>query len=517
MAGSSPLPPMSMTQTPNDAPDAPSGHAHDLRHLRHSLAQRFSLLADKADDPVIERRIREGVELHGATPWILMAAIFIASIGLNVNSTAVIIGAMLISPLMGPIMGVGLGVAVYDFPLIRKSFWNLAIASGISLAVSTLYFAITPLAEAQSELLARTSPTLWDVLIAVFGGFAGVIGATREEKSNVIPGVAIATALMPPLCTAGYGLATGQWGYFGGALYLYSINCVFIALATILGLRLVRVPVHAFVDARTERRMRTWLLVVALATALPSTWLAYRLVQDEVFNSRARAFVRDEFRFDSAHVADTRVDPKTGLIEVLATGVDTAPWPALPVADVDDRESPNDAAGRPIRPRLRSPPPAAFAGAGQPAGGQGRRPGHRAPHPRGHVELHGATPWILMAATSSPDRPERQFHRGDHRRDADLAADGADHGRRPGRGGLRLPADPQVVLESRHRLGHQPGRLHPVLRDHPAGGGAVGAAGAHLPTLWDVLIAVFGGFAGVIGATREESRTSSRAWRSPPR
>ncbi len=316
-----PLPPMSMTQTPNDAADAPSGHAHDLRHLRHSLAQRFSLLTDKAEDPVIERRIREGVELHGATPWILMAAIFIASIGLNVNSTAVIIGAMLISPLMGPIMGVGLGVAVYDFPLIRKSFWNLAIASGISLTVSTLYFAITPLAEAQSELLARTSPTLWDVLIAVFGGFAGVIGATREEKSNVIPGVAIATALMPPLCTAGYGLATGQWGYFGGALYLYSINCVFIALATILGLRLVRVPIHAFVDSRTERRMRTWLLVVALATALPSTWLAYRLVQQEVFKSRAHAFVRDEFRFDSAHVADTRIDPKTGLIEVSLIGL----------------------------------------------------------------------------------------------------------------------------------------------------------------------------------------------------
>lgn len=289
--------------------------------LRRAMAARFSLLADKADDAVIERRIREGVALRGATPWILMFAIFIASIGLNVNSTAVIIGAMLISPLMGPIMGVGLGAAVYDFALIRTSLWNLAIASAISLGVSTLYFLVTPLAEAQSELLARTSPTLWDVLIALFGGLAGIVGITREEKSNVIPGVAIATALMPPLCTAGYGLATGQWRYFGGAFYLYSINCVFIALATVIGIRLVRVPVHASVDSKVERRLRNGLLMLALATALPSAWLAYRLVQQEVFKSRAIAFVRDEFAFDSAHVADTRVDPATRAIEVSLIGL----------------------------------------------------------------------------------------------------------------------------------------------------------------------------------------------------
>lgn len=289
--------------------------------LRRAMAVRFSLLADKADDAVIERRIREGVALQGATPWILMFAIFIASIGLNVNSTAVIIGAMLISPLMGPIMGVGLGAAVYDFALIRTSLWNLAIASAISLGVSTLYFLVTPLAEAQSELLARTSPTLWDVLIALFGGLAGIVGITREEKSNVIPGVAIATALMPPLCTAGYGLATGQWQYFGGAFYLYSINCVFIALATVIGIRLVRVPVHASVDSKVERRLRNGLLMLALATALPSAWLAYRLVQQEVFKSRAIAFVRDEFAFDSAHVADTRVDPATRAIEVSLIGL----------------------------------------------------------------------------------------------------------------------------------------------------------------------------------------------------
>jgi uncharacterized hydrophobic protein (TIGR00271 family) len=310
-----------MSTAPNDAPTTGRKPSSDLIRLRRSLARRFSLLADKADDAVIERRIREGVALRGATPWILMFAIFIASIGLNVNSTAVIIGAMLISPLMGPIMGVGLGAAVYDFALIRTSLWNLAIASAISLGVSTLYFLVTPLAEAQSELLARTSPTLWDVLIALFGGLAGIVGITREEKSNVIPGVAIATALMPPLCTAGYGLATGQWQYFGGAFYLYSINCVFIALATVIGIRLVRMPVHAAVDSKVERRLRNGLLILALATALPSAWLAYRLVQQEVFKSRAIAFVRDEFAFDSAHVADTRVDPATRAIEVSLIGL----------------------------------------------------------------------------------------------------------------------------------------------------------------------------------------------------
>ena len=307
------------------APNAPSPAgrkpASDLIRIRRSLARRFSLLADKADDAVIERRIREGVELRGATPWILMFAILIASIGLNVNSTAVIIGAMLISPLMGPIMGVGLGAAVYDFALIRTSLLNLAIASAISLAVSTLYFTITPLSEAQSELLARTSPTLWDVLIALFGGLAGIIGITREEKSNVIPGVAIATALMPPLCTAGYGLATGQWHYFGGALYLYSINCVFIALATVVGIRLMRVPVHSYVDATVEHRMRVYLWVLALATALPSAWLAYQLVQQELFKSRAMAFVREEFAFENAHVADTRVDPVERVVEVSLIGL----------------------------------------------------------------------------------------------------------------------------------------------------------------------------------------------------
>ncbi|GAB1406822.1 TIGR00341 family protein [Thermomonas brevis] len=288
--------------------------------LQAAVADRFNLLADKAPNDVIERRIRDVIELRGATPWILMFAILVASIGLNVNSTAVIIGAMLISPLMGPIMGVGHGIAVHDFALARSAMKNLVISTVIGLLVSALYFMLTPLSEAQSELLARTSPTLWDVLIALFGGMAGIIGVTREEKSQVIPGVAIATALMPPLCTAGYGLATGQWNYFGGAFYLYSINAVFIALATFAGIRLLRLPYHAYVDKGTERKLRYAIWGIALATTIPSIYLATLMVKDELYKSRANQFVRDEFVFKDAHVVDTRVDPATRAIDVSLIG-----------------------------------------------------------------------------------------------------------------------------------------------------------------------------------------------------
>ena len=291
-----------------------------VSRLRAAFAERFNLLSDKAANEVIEQRIREVVELHGATPWVLMFAILVASIGLNVNSTAVIIGAMLISPLMGPIMGVGHGMAVHDFALARRAMKNLAVSTLIGLLVSALYFMLTPLSEAQSELLARTSPTIWDVLIALFGGMAGIIGVTREEKSAVIPGVAIATALMPPLCTAGYGLATGQWNYFGGAFYLYSINAVFIALATFIGIRLLRLPYHAFVDERTERRMRGAMWLIALATTIPSLYLATLMVKDELYKSRASQFVRREFVFKDAYVVDTRVDPASREIDVSLIG-----------------------------------------------------------------------------------------------------------------------------------------------------------------------------------------------------
>lgn len=274
--------------------------------IRRTIQERFSLHEDKAEDTEIQARIREGVELRGATPWILIFAIFVASVGLNVNSTAVIIGAMLISPLMGPIMGTGLGVAVYDYDLVKRSLINLVIATIISLVVSALYFSLTPLQQAQSELLARTSPTLWDVLIALFGGLAGVVGITRKEKSNVIPGVAIATALMPPVCTAGYGFATGQWKFLGGALYLYAINCVFISLATALGIRVLRLKRHGFANHVAEKRIKATLLLLALVTSVPSGYLAIDLVRQELFKSKAQEFIQREFVFKNTQVISSK-------------------------------------------------------------------------------------------------------------------------------------------------------------------------------------------------------------------
>lgn len=293
--------------------------------FRSSVSSRFSLLADKAEDEEIERRIRDAVTLSGATPWILIFAIIVASVGLNVNSTAVIIGAMLISPLMGPIMGAGLGVAVYDFDLVKRALLNLGIATLISLMVSTLYFSISPLQDAQSELLARTTPTVWDVLIALFGGLAGIVGVTRQEKSNVIPGVAIATALMPPVCTAGFGVATGQWSFVGGAMYLYTINCVFIGLATVIGIRILRLKRHGFADAAVERRVKLSLLVIALGTAIPSAYLAVTLVNNEVFKSTAKKFIAQEFALKETQVASSNIDPATRTIELALIGLPLSP------------------------------------------------------------------------------------------------------------------------------------------------------------------------------------------------
>ncbi|QGZ37624.1 putative hydrophobic protein (TIGR00341 family) [Pseudoduganella flava] len=311
--------------------NAPETHRPSLRA---AIAHRFSLLDDKADDAEIDRSLRAGVELSGATPWILMLAILIASVGLNTNSTAVIIGAMLVSPLMGPIVGVGYGIGIFDFALIRRSLANLAIAAGISLLTSTLYFMLTPLAEAQSELLARTTPSLWDVLIALAGGLAGIIGQTRREKSNVIPGVAIATALMPPLCTAGYGLANGNWSVFGGAFYLFSINCVFIAFAAVVVIEFLRLPHRKFVDPARERHVKRALLAIVLLTGLPSIFLAARLVDNEVFSSRAREFVRKEFGAAQVHVIETRVTPGMHDIEVTLIG---APLPPAAIKALEAR------------------------------------------------------------------------------------------------------------------------------------------------------------------------------------
>jgi uncharacterized hydrophobic protein (TIGR00271 family) len=257
---------------------------------------------DRAEEQAVIESVKRNIFFRGTNLWTLIFAIIIASVGLNVNSTAVIIGAMLISPLMGPIMGVGLGIGIADFDLVRKGLKNLLIAVVISMTTSALYFYITPLHNINSELLARTTPTIWDVFIAFTGGLAGIVGASRKEKSNVLPGVAIATALMPPLCTAGFGIATGHWYYFIGAVYLFFINSVFICIATVLIVRFMHFHRREFENEARRKRMARYMLLVVIVTTAPSIWLAYRIVQKTVFENAAQSFVRREFNFPNTQV-----------------------------------------------------------------------------------------------------------------------------------------------------------------------------------------------------------------------
>lgn len=246
--------------------------------------------------------IKKGVEFKGTNLWVLIFATFIASLGLNTNSTAVIIGAMLISPLMGPIMGFGLGLGIADFDLIKRSFRNFATATLFSVITSSIYFLISPINEAQSELLARTQPTLYDVLIAFFGGLAGIVASSTKSKGNVIPGVAIATALMPPLCTAGFGLATGNLYYFFGAFYLYFINTVFISLATYLVVRVLKYPKKVFLDKEREKKVTRYVGIIVVFTIVPSLFLSYRLVKTTYFNQQALNFINTELAFPNTQV-----------------------------------------------------------------------------------------------------------------------------------------------------------------------------------------------------------------------
>lgn len=286
-----------------------------------SLLRLLSLRSDQADPEEIDGSVRDNARLGGTNLWILMFAIMIASVGLNVNSTAVIIGAMLISPLMGPIIGVGYGAGVHDYTLIRNSLRNLMLFVGISLFASVLYFLLSPLKQAHSELLARTSPTLWDVLIAFFGGAAGMIGLSRREKTTLIPGVAIATALMPPLCTTGYGIATGQPRIFLGAFFLFLINSVFIALATLAIVRVLRLPHHAVPNETTRRRGQAIIAAAVTLTLVPSIYLAVRLVQDEFFSAAAEKFLVDvTSEREDLTLISRSIDPRQRLITATMIG-----------------------------------------------------------------------------------------------------------------------------------------------------------------------------------------------------
>lgn len=293
-------------------------------NIRESLRNYLDLGQDKLEDTQAVEAIVQGVQFKGASLWILICAVFIASLGLNMNSTAVIIGAMLISPLMGPIMGIGLGMGINDSHLIVRCLKNLAVATLFALLTSAIYFWISPLNDARSELLARTQPTLYDVLIAFFGGFAGIIATGSKSKGNILPGVAIATALMPPLCTAGYGIATAQWQFFFGAFYLFLINAVYIGLATWMGCLILGLPKVTEPGKSHHRTLFT--AIILLVVIAPSTVTTYGLIKQDVLNNKVSNFVHKEFeplpeiRIVNHRYVQPETDTENPYIEVAIIG-----------------------------------------------------------------------------------------------------------------------------------------------------------------------------------------------------
>lgn len=295
------------TDTNDSQPARPAQSAFSawLDQVRDFLKDRFSLDEDTALRDEIVASISKGVEFRGVNLWVLIFAAMVASLGLNVNSAAVIIGAMLISPIMGPIMGVGLSLGINDFDLLKKSLRNFALMFIVAIVTATAYFFISPLSSNSSELLARTTPTTYDLLIAFFGGLAGMVAQTRQDRtSTVIPGVAIATALMPPLCTAGFGLATGQLRFFLGAFYLFFINSVFIALATYLVVRFLKYEKKVFIDKVRERNVKRMMMIITLVTFIPSVVIGFHMVRVSLFEATADKYVAQVFNFPHTRVIE---------------------------------------------------------------------------------------------------------------------------------------------------------------------------------------------------------------------
>ncbi len=287
-----------------------------MRRLLHYL----NLENELEDYDLIHKAIEDDIVFKGTNLWILVFAILVASVGLNMNSPAVIIGAMLISPLMGPINGMGYSIATYNIPLFRRALKNFIFAVVASLAASTAYFAISPVSTAHSELLARTSPTIYDVLIALFGGLAGIVAISCKRKGNVIPGVAIATALMPPLCTAGYGLATAQFSFFFGAGYLFLINTVFIALSSVLFSQIFKFPIKTIIDTDQKVKINRYISVVIVVMLVPSVYFGYRLVQKESFIEKSNRYIASIRLVEGNYLIKSEIFPEKKSIHLVYTG-----------------------------------------------------------------------------------------------------------------------------------------------------------------------------------------------------
>ena len=294
--------------------------------LKHRVLDRFALGADAASQEEVNSNIHKGIMIRGTNLWVLIFAIFIASLGLNTNSTAVIIGAMLISPLMGPIIGMGYSMGVYDFNLLKESLRNFLFMIVVSLITSAVFFTLPLITSTQSELLARTQPTTYDILIALFGGLAGMVAQTRKDRTGtVIPGVAIATALMPPLCTVGYGLATFQFRFMLGALYLFTINSIFIALASFIVTRVMKFKMIGELEPDKLKKLKRAMVAVIIIVTLPSVLIAISIIQRSAFEANYRNFVDEAFKYDNTFVVESKYEynanpRKQSVIEVRLFG-----------------------------------------------------------------------------------------------------------------------------------------------------------------------------------------------------
>ena len=295
----------------------------------------FDIHFERADDATISKRLIGGAKIKGPALVILILSMFIASIGLNMNSTAVVIGAMLISPLMGPILAIGFGFATLNFTVAKSGILRLSVQIMIAVLASALYFYISPVQTATSELLARTEPNIFDVFIAIFGGLAGIIGQTRKTLDNVIPGVAIATALMPPLCTAGYGLASGNWTYFFGASYLFFINAFFIFFAAFIVLKGVyRLPFHEQAEERIRRNQLIF-LVIGLIMAIPSIYAGYDMTIKYSESNHMEQFIKNDINQEGRRqVIDYSLDQTNKLVDIVVIG---APVTSEEQAKLDDK------------------------------------------------------------------------------------------------------------------------------------------------------------------------------------
>ncbi len=289
---------MSEERTPNDLPSHNTGKPSRIRRSAAMFIKdileflgRVLSLQDGLDREGTMEGIRRDVDFKGHAAWILIFSILIASIGLSVGNIPIIIGAMLISPLMGPILGVGLAAGINDIELLKRSVLNFGVMTVIGIMISMFYFLIIPIPEINIELRDRTQATLLAIGVALFGGAAGIIAGSRRQKSNVVPGVAIATALMPPLCTVGFGLATLRWEFFFGALYLFFINSVFIALPTYLYIRYLKFPMKEFLDPKRERRIRWRITIFLVVTMVPSAFIFFQVLRESFFESDTKRFL----------------------------------------------------------------------------------------------------------------------------------------------------------------------------------------------------------------------------------